>query len=1209
MKVVFALRRRLRPWLIKVAKAILPQPIQRRIRARLKAKSGSASLPLSSPARSVLPSPLLSIIVPVYEVEAFIRETLASLRGQRWRNIEVILVDDGSKDGSVAIAEEFVQADRRFRLIHQENQGLGAARNAGGRLAKGKYIAFLDSDDIVYPGYYEDAIRTLEKTKSSFAIGSYTFLVDGKDVSPGKWIMDLHRMRRERATLDKTPDAMANVPVWTRVYLRSFYLDRVAPQPEGVHYEDQLPAVRAFARASAFDVLDRPAIHWRRRATQDSISQQIGRVDNLRSRVAAYDSALDFLRQAGREEARTERILQILATDQLTLGQIEGGNEEYMKLAADFLRRATSSISRSFYLDRVPAQDKVLHHLIMNGLQDEAMAFLTVKGRNFLEWVLEADGANGLIGRLPAWAGGNRLNIPAELSRPTLSQASPENVVDDIHWEGGDLCVSGAAYLSGIHDPGAAIEAWLVCPEVEQPVPVSVTRTTSMSIAELTSHRYLDYANMGFRCCIPVSGLVEALTASGKQAATWGLQLEVRAGGLVRHSRVKSCWGQEGDGLFRELWLPDMGLSLEAGYVRNRGVVIKATHRPDRLYVTKVVVTGQLAELVLAGPEQLGAVASCVKIGGQTLDVDRARTEALTLTLDESLAEIHEPTPLQILSEGSVYPVHSTGFLVAGGEAEYGWFLRFGSSEVRWLGGDWNIGFDNLEVGDDRIRLILRCRSPRISRVEVRLYSAQDEMIGQGVADPSGRIAVDLNPRREAELGWAQPLVRAGLFNLTVTVAEGDLAGRLLTVRTTDDCESRLPIRQAGTDRLRVTISRLPKTRGVKINIGCRGVKRPFVARVRRDFEHNYGRRWTALKKQVYLQCLAGDEINDTQLVLAKRLTARGYGDQVVWGVESGSVAAPQENKSVIIGTPDYYKALATSAVLCFNHEVPLFLADRDDQLVIETYHGHPFKYMGVPWWRRQGQTELRMKLNLDWRQHWDVLLTPSPLATKLYRECMPVRAEAWELGAPRNDVLADPPAGRREKIRAKLGIADSQTAILFAPTWRSYATSDPWNAPMISFVEPSWLTEQLGENYVLIIRGHPSNRRASWSASADDQIVDATRWHDVNDLILASDIGLFDYSSIRFDYTVTGKPMVFFVPDKERFFEATPGLWPYDESVAGRQVVDAAELPDALRSAGAERDSLWAEAYETLRQRVAPYDDGKAGERFADRVLDRIDL
>ncbi len=108
---------------------------------------------------------LVSVIVPVYRVEELLRRCVDSILAQTHQNLEVILVDDGSPDGCGPICDEYALTDRRVLVIHQDNGGLSAARNAGLDAAQGDYIAFVDADDWIDPGMVAELLRLAEGMK------------------------------------------------------------------------------------------------------------------------------------------------------------------------------------------------------------------------------------------------------------------------------------------------------------------------------------------------------------------------------------------------------------------------------------------------------------------------------------------------------------------------------------------------------------------------------------------------------------------------------------------------------------------------------------------------------------------------------------------------------------------------------------------------------------------------------------------------------------------------------------------------------------------------------------------------------------------------------------------------------------------------------------------------------------------------------------
>ncbi len=115
----------------------------------------------------------LSIIVPIYQVEEYLPRCLDSILAQTYRDFELILVNDGTKDDCPRIMAEYAAKDDRIIQIHKENGGLSSARNAGMEIARGEYIAFVDSDDYVDPQLYEDALAAAERTGADLVVWNY----------------------------------------------------------------------------------------------------------------------------------------------------------------------------------------------------------------------------------------------------------------------------------------------------------------------------------------------------------------------------------------------------------------------------------------------------------------------------------------------------------------------------------------------------------------------------------------------------------------------------------------------------------------------------------------------------------------------------------------------------------------------------------------------------------------------------------------------------------------------------------------------------------------------------------------------------------------------------------------------------------------------------------------------------------------------------
>ena len=119
--------------------------------------------------------PLISIIVPVYRVESYLSRCVDSLLAQTYQNLEIILVDDGSPDQCPQICEDYAKKEERIHVIHQENRGLSGARNAGIDVAKGEYLAFVDSDDYVSDDYIQVMYDAIKATGCAISQCRFTY--------------------------------------------------------------------------------------------------------------------------------------------------------------------------------------------------------------------------------------------------------------------------------------------------------------------------------------------------------------------------------------------------------------------------------------------------------------------------------------------------------------------------------------------------------------------------------------------------------------------------------------------------------------------------------------------------------------------------------------------------------------------------------------------------------------------------------------------------------------------------------------------------------------------------------------------------------------------------------------------------------------------------------------------------------------------------
>ncbi len=233
--------------------------------------------------------PLVSVIIPVYNVAPYLREALDSVVRQTYRNLDVIIVDDGSTDGSDAICEEY-RSDPRVRIIHQENRGLSNARNRGLDLAKGEYIAFLDSDDAYEPEFAERMLEAMEN--ADVAVCRYKVhrgtLDKGGRTEPSIKEGCYDRKEALRAIMERS----INFSVWNKFYRKELW-SRIR-FPDGHNYEDIDTIYRILDVCDQIRVLNRILYLHRKRpgSITDTPTEK-----NLEDRKLAIDHLAAFVEE------------------------------------------------------------------------------------------------------------------------------------------------------------------------------------------------------------------------------------------------------------------------------------------------------------------------------------------------------------------------------------------------------------------------------------------------------------------------------------------------------------------------------------------------------------------------------------------------------------------------------------------------------------------------------------------------------------------------------------------------------------------------------------------------------------------------------------------------------------------------------------------------------------------------------------------------
>ncbi|MDG4857890.1 CDP-glycerol glycerophosphotransferase family protein, partial [Streptomyces sp. T-3] len=1017
-------------------------------------------------------APRLTVVIPMYNVETYLEECLASVAAQTLTNLDVVMVDDGSTDDTARIAAEYAAADPRFRLVRQPNAGLGAARNTGVRHAhpQADYLGFLDSDDIVPVNAYELCVKTLDKTGSDFVSGN-VFLLDstGTRQSPMHRPATTSTKLKTHITKDKSLIADRLAP--NKIFRRSFWDAEGFAFPEGVLYEDTPLTVPAHFRAKSVDILKYPTYYWRQReGGGPSITQRRTETKAVRDRIGAVDSVSRFL--AGESDPQYAEYKRwydksaLVSDIRIFINVLPEADGEFRALfmdrAADFLSRIDPAI-----IEELPALMRLKWHLIANGHLEELLEVLAFEKQNAAE--LQVAGRLRKYARYPFYKN-RKLRIPKsvfELRKEIGLRAKAKEVVvrdDQLH-------ITGHAYLNHLGAERSFGRTVVLAMRHSRSGKTRAFKASKERAPEVTARLKQvqhSYDESGFSCSIPLS----RFKTKGKwREGVWRFNI-----GLAQHGQAR----RGGIG-------PGVGAS--------------ASH-PDLHYVSKNV---RLVPMFVKGKLQVKVEVVRVRITGHRLDGDHV--ELSGVYRGELPAKGQAPATLRIhhLESTAVhsYPLSPTKrhkgekprtqFKVRVPLADLRRARRQVPADLHSLSAFreevWrtvlvvpgrknpvNVVIDDdvtqqghafpdtwNEVGAREFvltrnapgHLLLHDRVPQPVIDSVR-WTAADTLVVEGeyqrpddglveelalsheahyekhvvpMMVTEGRFTAHIRPDAVRTMAGTLPL-RSGKWNLAFSRRSVTATG----VKDPNEYEVNVRVapRYTGQLPLESTLG------GRRYELNRRGFDRFYLNVHSRMFDWERGQyrqkqlreefyphaRTLPLRNAVFYDSYSGKQFSDSARAVYEEFKRRGEDVEHLWLVRDDQVELPADVKPVRLWGEDYYEALARSKYIITNAHLPDWIQRRDGQVIVQAWHGTPLKRIGWDIEDVQFANGNYLEKVARESKSWSFLVSPNRFSTPILRRAMRYEGELLEAGYPRNDVLYAPDRDRRAAAaRARIGL------------------------------------------------------------------------------------------------------------------------------------------------------------------------------------------
>ncbi|MFE6979234.1 CDP-glycerol glycerophosphotransferase family protein [Streptomyces sp. NPDC057682] len=1179
--------------------------------------------------------PRLSVVVPVYNVEPFLTDCLRSLAEQTVTDLDVVIVDDGSTDDSAALAAGFAARDDRFRLVRQENGGLGHARNTGVRHCdpESRYLAFVDSDDIVPPRAYERLLGALEETGSDLASGNVLRLRAGGRLVQSPMFRAPMATTRLRTHITRDRVLAGDRIACNKVFRRSFWDAHAFAFPVGALYEDIPVVLPAHFLASSVDILKDPVYHWRDRPGSITAGRAV--VRGVRDRVAHVQGVSEFLAEHHTPADKNHYEAHALANDLWYFMEVlPDGDDAYREA---FLDRANAFLGQvdPAVLDALPLRLRLMWHLVRERRLEELLDVLVLDRRE-----PGAFAVRGLRRRRAV--------------HPALTRAVPDRVLRvadrdlplvarlrDVTWRDGKLHLGGYAYLRNLPAGSGRAEfraGWLRAGR-RQIVPLRLRRTTEPEATARSRQSLHDYDRSGFEAVLDPARI--RIAPDGPvDRVTWRLEIGAARQGLLRRAAPTTAEASvappvhrpDGDHRIVPVFDADR-LVLHAERVDARFESHHAGEDADG--APAVVVEGMVRARLADGELRLGLTH---RASGAALDApvtvhegaapDRTGWRRFTAALP--LAALGEARPADTGPRaGLPYSVHLVGpggrrtpLDVPGPVPPGRYPLVPAGEEPRELGLTVSAR-GNLLIGDRPVqplvdlaawtqdgRLLLEGTFPEDTARPVVLVARhsghhEETVLPVTFTGPGGerRFAAELRPDAvEVCGGGALPLGEGNWYFFLRERGATD-ESRDTALRLPAAVHHTLPAARTLAGRTYAIERRYHDQLLLRCAPPLTAAERGPRARRLLTAAHT-AQRTAALRDTVLFTSFEGRQYSDSPRAVHEELARRGTGLDHVWVVRDGQARVPASADTVEHGSAAWYEALARSRYVVTNTQLPEWFERREGQTVVQTWHGTPLKRIGLDLADTARANRAYIATLRHRARQWSFLVSPNTFATPVLRRSFGYEGEILECGYPRNDLFHAPDRAKvAAAVRASLGIPDTARVVLYAPTWREDLPKNGGRYPMDLRLDLAAAERALGPDTVLLVRRHylVTDRLPD---SGTGRVRDVSRYPDAAELLLISDALVTDYSSMLFDFAETGRPMLFHTYDLEHYRDTLRGFaLDFESRAPGPLIADSAALVEALRDPVRATEGH-AQAYEAFRRDFCDLDDGRAAARVVDRML-----
>lgn len=1141
---------------------------------------------------------LLAVVVPMYNIEDYLHESLDSLlkQGLSASDLQVILIDDGSVDHTVAVAKKYVKRYPDIFELHQfENGGLGAARNRGTRVADAKYITYVDPDDVIVENSYQEMLKMLSRTGSEIITGNVRrFNEKGKI-----WVPELHKRAIlgdfEHTSLEHHPELIWDASSWNKIYDLEFLRENELYFPEGVLYEDFPMVNPAFAKAQGIDVMSRVVYMWRVR--QGSITNKSTGAQATRDRIKVGQIALEGLNKFGAPKSAKKMLIQ----KSLNMGILAMLRKEKYELIPEDDRIALFSELKTYlklipseYLDGVSFDKLVYFTAVLDAKNIKDFDDLSLKYlRNEVMfsgnwendvWVLHSD-----ISKVKKIANDADLDFYNQIQKIEFDYDTIHIWVD-AYAEFGDMSskqlVNNLSVTVLDENNNEVIKNFGV-------VSIKSNKNITAKYGYNDGHFAKDGADFNydysvFKISVPLSAFSKL---DGELTLRLNAQIDnIELSTILGHpvSRPET---------HRDVYVSeDQLLAVQVDYDSSDWTMRIRIQKEIALlkYVEgQFKIENSYNDVYL----QQGNTKLNLKKLGNTILFPVSVVERLSQYEKEARGDWRFMTknadkvkPIYFAQKVVSLP-HKTFFRTLNAK------LGHASMEVTW----YYPKITKISIDHDILSLDFQLFGWEKEAKSITVIADPDlpdvEWTPEKMDIDKYHLSIPLTLSGFAEKPWLN-------FEVKLEFEDGYLTSQGLKWGDEEFSLEDAQISAANVEwefhRTKRDFFAIKRTADLTYRLELGSFDR-FV-----ETEYAQWLEQPILDNVIVWSAYWGrdNKFNGNPRALYEYVSSHYSKYRHVIVVKNVIRDYPEfgNNTQVIsFGTKEYWYYLARGHY--FVNDVNFTEKERvkrPEQIEIQTMHGTPLKTMGFDvldeWQDSTYNTYLKRF------RSYDYLVATSDWAGNYAKKAFKIDPIVLKTGYPRNDYFFNEQANEDgQQLRLDMGFSPETKVLLYAPTWREKDLGHTTSLNRLVNVEA--LYNSLPENTVVLIKGHNFQPLAEIPKQYRNKIILAPATVTIEKLYMVADAVITDYSSVMFDFALLNKPMIFWAFDYEEYMTNRGMNFDLMKDAPGPVVQKQEELEKWILNVDMIQDTF-AKRIENFRNKFNQYENGHASEKIATQVF-----